>query len=337
MNASAEILGILKEQKIKTIKDIDNYSQKGCFVETKDSICGRDIIWIHDIFNIIKEDMAQSSGQLLKGEKKYVAFSDDSDETLKYACMFPKTSINLTKKFEAYLSDKGDTFYSMPKDFFRSLLRHKSLVQDGVYKMLPEIIKESGDSEADMQDDYIIWSLAGERRHWQGHWVDKEVDVLSPNGIFLSNEKIEKLYFEFPWLHGVSVEDYISIVNKNRPLYDNYCAAILKFTEAVHNGDYLSVKQEMEEANNSIKIELEKAQSSLRRKGIQTMVSIAFTFIPMALSLPEDQKILLSTLLGATSLKDIFITFSDEIAALHAVGKSSPFWLMYQWQKKAKI
>ena len=40
---------------------------------------------------------------------------------------------------------------------------------------------------------------------------------------------------------------------------------------------------------------------------------------------------------GATSLKDIFITFSDEIAELRAVGKSSPFWLMYQWQKKIKI
>lgn len=135
----------------------------------------------------------------------------------------------------------------------------------------------------------------------------------------------------------MSVEDYISIVNKNRLLYDNYCNTILKFTEAVHNGDYSSVKQEMEEANNSIRIELEKAQSSLRRKGIQTVVSIAFTFIPMGLSLPEDQKILLSTLLGAASLKDIFITFSDEIAALRNVGKDSPFWLMYQWKKKVTI
>ena len=135
----------------------------------------------------------------------------------------------------------------------------------------------------------------------------------------------------------MSVEDYISIVNKNRLLYNNYCTTILKFIEAVHNGNYLSIKQEMMEANNSIKIELEKARSSLRRKGIQTLVSIAFTFIPMALSLPEEQKMLLSTLFGATSLKDIYITFSDEIAALHEVGKSSPFWLMYQWQKKVKI
>lgn len=206
-----------------------------------------------------------------------------------------------------------------------------------MYKILPEIIRQSGDSENDMQEAYSTWSLSGKREYWQGNLINKEVNVLSRNGIFLSNEKMEKLYYEFPWLYGVRVEDYISIVNKNRLLYDNYCTTILKFTEAVHNGDYSSVKQEMKEANNSIKIELEKAQSSLRRKGIQTVVSIAFTFIPMALSLPEDQKILLSSLIGATSLKDIFITFSDEIAALHKVGKSSPFWLMYQWQKKVKI
>lgn len=281
--------------------------------------------------------MERSSGQLLQGEKKYITFNDDSDDTLKYACMFPKTSINLKEKFDEYQTSKGWIYYTMPKDFFRSLLRHKNLVQEGVYKMLPEIIKESGDSENDAQDAYNIWSLSGKREYWQGNLVNKEINVLSPNGFFLSSEKIEKLYYAFPWLYGVSIEDYISIVNKNRLLYDNYCNTILKFTEAIHNGDYSSVKQEMEEANNSIRIELEKAQSSLRRKGIQTVVSIAFTFIPMGLSLPEDQKILLSTLLGATSLKDIFITFSDEIAALRNVGKASPFWLMYQWKKKVTI
>lgn len=135
----------------------------------------------------------------------------------------------------------------------------------------------------------------------------------------------------------MTIEDYASIVNKNRRLYENYCATILKFTKAVHYGDYSSLKYEMDEANCSIKIELEKAQSNLRRKGMQTVMSLAFSFIPMALSIPEEQKLLLSALMGATSLKDIFITFSDEISALHNAGKSSPFWLMYQWQKKVKI
>lgn len=336
MNSAIQILKILEAQHIKVIKDIDNYSFSDS-ARADDSIYGREDTWIGDVFNIIKRDMERSSGQLLQGEKKYITFNDDSDDTLKYACMFPKTSINLKEKFDEYQSSRGWIYYTMPKDFFRSLLRNKNLVQEGVYKMLPEIIKESGDSENDVQDAYSIWSLSGKQEYWQGNLVNKEINVLSPNGIFLSSEKIEKLYYAFPWLYGVSVEDYISIVNKNRLLYDNYCNTILKFTEAVHNGDYSSVKQEMEEANNSIRIELEKAQSSLRRKGIQTVVSIAFTFIPMGLSLPEDQKILLSTLLGAASLKDIFITFSDEIAALRNVGKDSPFWLMYQWKKKVTI
>lgn len=336
MNSAIQILKILEAQNIKVIKDIDNYSFSD-YARADDSIYGREDTWIGDVFDIIKRDMERSSGQLLQGEKKYITFNDDSDDTLKYACMFPKTSINLKEKFDEYQTSKGWIYYTMPKDFFRSLLRHKNLVQEGVYKMLPEIIKESGDSENDAQDAYNIWSLSGKREYWQGNLVNKEINVLSPNGIFLSSEKIEKLYYAFPWLYGVSIEDYISIVNKNRLLYDNYCNTILKFTEAIHNGDYSSVKQEMEEANNSIRIELEKAQSSLRRKGIQTVVSIAFTFIPMGLSLPEDQKILLSTLLGATSLKDIFITFSDEIAALRNVGKASPFWLMYQWKKKVTI
>lgn len=336
MNSGAEILRILKGQNIKSIKDIENYpiDVLGC---SKDSFHGKEDTWIGDVFNIIERDMKRSSRQLLENEKKYITFCDDSDDTLKYACMFPKTSINLKEKFEEYQSDKGPIYYTIPKDFFRSLLRNKNLVENGVYKMLPEIIKESGDSVNDMQDAYNIWSLSGKQEYWQGSLVNKEVNVLSPSGIYLSNKKLENLYYEFPWLYGVSVEDYIRIVNKNRSLYDNYCTTILKFTESVHNGDYSSVKQEMEEANISIKIELEKAQNNLRRKGIQTVVSIAFTFIPMAFSLPEDQKILLSSLLGATTIKDILITVSDEIATLHEIGKSFPFWLMYQWQKKVKI
>lgn len=336
MNTGTEILKILKNQNIKTIKDIDDYPINN-HAKFQDSICGREDMWAGDVFNIIKRDMEESSQRLLQNDKKYITFSDDSDETLKYACMFPKTLINLTDRFEGYLWDRGDIYYTMPKNFFRSLLRHKSLLEQGVYKMLPEIIKESGDSECDSQEEYITWSLSGERKYWQGGLVNNKVNVLGSDDIFLSNEKVEKLYFEFPWLYGVSVEDYINIVNNNRLLYDSYCATILKFIDSVQNGDFFLVKQELMEANYSIKIELEKAQSNLRRKGIQTFMSIAFTFIPMTLSLPEEQKIFLSTLFGATSLKDIYTTFSDEIAVLRDVGKSSPFWLMYQWQKKVKI
>lgn len=336
MNTAIQILNILENQNIKAIKDINNYPVSD-FTKSKDSICGRQDTWVDEVFNIIKEDLERSCGRLLDGEKKYIVFNDDSDNILKYTCMFPKTSINLKGKFEEYKSDKGCINYTMPKQFFRSLIRHKGLVRDGIYKILPESIKKSGDSENDMCGAYSIWSLSGRQGYWQDSLVNKEVNILNTNSIFLSTEKMGKLYYEFPWLYGVSVEDYIDIVNKNRLLYDNYCTTILKFAEAVHNGDYSSVKQEMEEANISIKIELEKAQTNLRRKGQQTVVSLAFMFIPMALSIPEDQKILLSTLLGATSLKDIFITISDEIAALRDVGKDSPFWLMYQWKKKVKI
>ena len=279
--------------------------------------------------------MEYSNRQLLTGEKKYITFSDDSDDTLKYACMFPEISINLREKFNEYQTSKGPVFYTMPKDFFRSMIKHKNLVQEGVYRLLPEIIKATDDVKTGTDGIYSTWSLSGKREYYQDR-LEKEVNVLTSNGIFLSNENIEKLYCTFPWLYGVSIEDYASIVNKNRRLYDNYCTTILKYTEAVHYGDYSSLKYEMDEANYSIRIELEKAQSNLRRKGIQTVLSIAFSFIPMALSIPEEQKLLLSTLLGATSLKDIFITFSDEIATLHEAGKSSPFWLMYQLQKKSK-
>lgn len=328
MNFNTEILRILKQQNIRSVKDIDNYISYG-IIEKMDAVCGREETWVEDIVNIIKKDME------LYSEEKHVTFSDDSDEFLKYACMFPETSINLKEKFDQFETDKGETYYTIPKKFLRSLLSHQNLIQEGVYKILPEIIKILGDSEDDAQEAYRTWSLSGKKEYWQGHLV-KEVNVLDDNNVFLSNKKIEKLYFEFPWLYGVGIEDYIEIVNKNRLLYNNYCNTILKYTDEIRKGQYLSLKQEMKEANNSIKIELEKAQNNLKRKGIQTAVSIALTFIPMGLPIPEEQKAWLSTVIGVVSLKDIFVEFSDEIAALRTIGKESPFWLTYQWQKKAK-
>ena len=133
MNSGTEILKILKEQNIKSIKDIDNYG------EFKDIFYGEEFTWINDIFNIIRKDIELSNEQLLKNEKKYITFSNDSDDILKYSCMFPETSINLKEDFEEHVTTKGKTFFYMPKDFFRSLLIHKKLIQDGVYKVLPEI------------------------------------------------------------------------------------------------------------------------------------------------------------------------------------------------------
>lgn len=330
MNCNTEILKILKEKNIKSVKDIDDYMSHSV-IKKMDAVYGREDTWVGDIFNVIKKEMQVCS------EGKHVTFSEDSDEFLKYACMFPEMSINLKEKFDEYESDKGYIYYTIPKAFFYSLLKHQNLIQEGVYKILPEIIKTSGDSENDMQEAYKIWSLSGRREYGQGHLVNEEINILDDDDVFLSNKKIEKLYFEFPWLYGVSIEDYIEIVNKNRLLYNNYCRTILRFTDEIRKGQYLSVKQEMKEANDNIKIELEKAQNNLKRKGIQTVVSIALTFVPMGLSIPEDQKAWLSAVIGATSLKDVFVEFSDEIAALREVGKESPFWLTYQWQKKAKI
>lgn len=329
MNFNTEILRILKQQNIRSVKDIDNYISHS-IIDKKDAVCGREETWVEDIVNIIKEDMKLCS------EEKYVTFSNDSDEFLKYACMFPETSINLKEKIDQFETDKGWIYYTIPKNFFRSLLSHQNLIQEGVYKILPEIIKTLGDSENDMQDAYRTWSLSGQKKYWQGHLVNEETNVLRDDIVFLSNKKIEKLYFEFPWLYGVGIEDYIEIVNKNRLLYNNYCNTIWKYTDEIRKGQYLSLKQEMKEANDSIKIELEKAKNNLKRKGIQAVVSMALTFIPMGLSIPEEQKACLSAVIGVKSLNDIFVELWDEIAALREIGKDSPFWLTYQWNKKHK-
>ena len=73
MNFNTEILRILKQQNIRSVKDIDNYISHS-IIDKKDAVCGREETWVEDIVNIIKEDMKLCS------EEKYVTFSNDSDE-----------------------------------------------------------------------------------------------------------------------------------------------------------------------------------------------------------------------------------------------------------------
>ena len=67
MNFNTEILRILKQQNIRSVKDIDNYISHS-FIEKKDMVCGREETWVEDIVNIVKKDMKLCS------KEKYVTF-----------------------------------------------------------------------------------------------------------------------------------------------------------------------------------------------------------------------------------------------------------------------
>ena len=85
MNSNAEILRILKQQNIRSVKDIDNHISHS-FIEKKDAVYGREETWVEDIVNIIKKDMNLCS------KEKIVTFSNDSNEFLKYVCFLKRQS-----------------------------------------------------------------------------------------------------------------------------------------------------------------------------------------------------------------------------------------------------
>ena len=338
IKTAESILEVLREQKITKEEDLLKASGNNKILTGN----GETSPWMETVFSLVKDNLVNSTRELQFDGKKYITFGKDSADIIKYCCMFPQTTINLSGHF--VLQSTAKDYYDLPIEYLKALLRHKELIRLGVYQLLPESVSVSDAdnfSDWDAFDAGKVFTLSGQYDLLYGRTTHNEtrvesIDVIDSNGTYLANEMVEKLYFSFPWLYGASVEDYIDIVEKNRMLYNHYCNTILRFTEGIYTGDFRELKREVDEASISIKIEMEKAKDQLFRKGVLAVVSMGFAFIPLMASLSNEQKLLLSSFLGATSLKEVISIFSEDLMNIKTIGIDSPFWLTYAWERKVK-
>ena len=92
--------------------------------------------------------------------------------------------------------------------------------------------------------------------------------------------------------------------------------------------------RELKDALTNIQISFEKKKAVLKSKGVTTIVGIALTCVPFAVSNYFDNfdPLLLQTILGSASLlgsKDIL----NDFFSLKKEGNLNPYWVIWKWKQ----
>lgn len=181
---------------------------------------------------------------------------------------------------------------------------------------------------------------------WSPDNSNKRPDIMQTDNIYLLTQSYDTLNYEgyikisLPWLMNARQEDYIELITRYNLQFENYSRQIDKISKIAKNPDELSnlFIDEVKDAFIDIKIELEKAQSELFKKGIKTAVGTIVTAIPFLL--PPDNSFLspelLGSIFGATNIISTVPPLIDSGFDIKNAGKENPYWLLWKWNNIKK-
>ena len=325
----AEILDILKAEKINSPKDLVKY---------EDSIQGRVGIdrvntnyWVMEVYKLV-DKLLQEQKKVLSNQQKYIVSNKDKEEYLKYMCLFPSSSVVITERFEDGWPPSGNyEDYIIPKDFLIKLLSNKELLLNDVFVLLPESIHHKEDDGAGT-GMYDVDTLSGMYRIGIN---SPPKNLLGENGVYITDENVEKLYTSFSWLYGAKVDDYLDLIEKHRLLFDNYRQTIIDYMDNIYTGDFKQFKKDLDEADINIRIAMEKKKAELWAKGRKTVVSAGLVTIPFIPGIPADIKAELLSIIGVgagTSILELYSAIETGMS-MKSVGMENPFWFAWKWKK----
>ena len=328
-----DIFNILADENIKTIKDLDSFGNIVWGLDHYQSNKSFNL-WVRDIYTLI-DQLLQEQKKVLSTQQKYIVTNTTSEEYLKYLCLFPSASLVITGKFEDSWPAKGNyNEYGIPKDFLMKLLENKDLVKNGVFTILPESIHHM-DDQAGM-GIYNVDTLSG---NYVMGLQSPPVNVLGTNGVYITDENVEKLYSSFSWLYGASVEDYIDLIEKHKLLFDHYRHTITNYMDNIYTGNFKEFKRDLDEADISIRIALEQKKAELWAKGRKTVVSVGLATIPFIPGIPVDLKKELMSILGISAGASLLELYSliETGNNIKNIGIDNPFWFAWKWKKMVDL
>lgn len=322
---------LLKQGCIRRAEDLDN-RYEGDAVTTSTNIYndfGKG--WITDFYNLTRDHYNSYSALMNEEGGSRACFVSDnmSLETRKYMCIFPSSIILSDSISTGTTEGVASTNYAIPKSFIRDLLTGRDLIENDVFTLLPKSFQLHMSYGAGLQ----VTALGGV------YGPGMEADYLGKNGVFVENKSVDRLLVRFPWLYGANTDDYLNIIEKYAAEYRNYRISMYDFLISCKNGsaDFEEKYTNLENAHADMQGQLEKAKSHLKAKGIQAVVGLAFTFIPLLLDIPAEVKASLQAVLGMTSLKDAQAVLFEERLKLKEIGREDPFYITWQWEKKSPI
>lgn len=287
------------------------------------------LAWVKDVY--IQTDLYSHclKNQLEKRTADFFVSHIFNDNVEKYFCLFPSKSIITIGDFSNCCQSFDNEYYEIPVDFLKLITNNREMIELGIYSIMPKRIEKVGDVDNGSQiietiDEIDVPGIACYR-----------YDMISEKAIYINQEIVDKVYFAFPWLYGASTKDYLDIVHKNMTLFKKYEIEINKFVKMIKEGKIDNVLETIAEMHIDMQIEFEIAQAQLIKRGINTILGIAVTFIPLLLlGLDQDAKLMISSLLGTSNLLKISTNITEQIEHVKLVGKYNPLWINWKWERK---
>lgn len=322
-----QVMLILENGGIKKAEDLNR--QYGDTLTTQTNIYNNyGEGWILDLYKITQKYFDDYVKIMNDSEcnRAYFVTNSINENAKKYMCMFP-SSLILTDSFMMSSSDGAASYtYNIKTSFFRELIDNSQYIEKDIFTLLPKSFDFNMAYGAGVQSS----TLGG---HYSPH---DNVSYIGNNGVFVENEHISELFITFPWLYGAKTDDYLNIISKYSTHYENYRLLIYKLLKSYKNGE-ANIKDlcyDIKQAHINMSIQFDLAKSVLCAKGLQTIVGLAFTFIPLCLDISPELKLSLQTILGITSLKDTSSLIIGAKQELKKCGITEPCYISWQWEKK---
>jgi len=224
------------------------------------------------------------------------------------ACIFPqKVILNVGLKSGCNLSkdEVGVGVYSL-----KSVLNnHRDLIERGILRLYFKNIVPSNISSR------------------------KAESLLSKTTI--DDELMNSIQMKLPWLYGARTEDYIELIEKYQLQFQNFKNYIDRLSNVAKTKEELTslLVQEYKEVVTDLQIALEKKKHDLKIRGLQTLIGSIFTAIPFIIPYTglDISPELLSSILGAATLKGEMLPLIKEIGQLKFIGSDNKLFVLWKW------
>ena len=248
-----------------------------------------------------------------------------------YMCLFPKRALIETSSLLSYIDmtpHNGESYDLPPNDFMKQFFQFKNLIQHNIAFLYPiNTHEETEKLDGTIFDSTSIIPL-------------KNVANVSQNGnLNRILQQPDIFYMAFPWLYNARTDDFIEICDKYPSEFDCLANAVEKIAQASNGQTDLQtdVLTELKDAMVNIQISFEKKKATLKSKGITTVVGIALTCVPFAVSkyFENFDPSLLQTILGSASIiggKDIL----EDFFSLKKEGNLNQYWVIWKWKQTTK-
>ena len=248
-----------------------------------------------------------------------------------YMCLFPKRALIETSSLLSYIDmtpHNGESYDLPPNDFMKQFFQFKNLIQHNIAFLYPiNTHEETEKLDGTIFDSTSIIPL-------------KNVANVSQNGnLNRILQQPDIFYMAFPWLYNARTDDFIEICDKYPSEFDCLANAVEKIAQASNGQTDLQtdVLTELKDAMVNTQISFEKKKATLKSKGITTVVGIALTCVPFAVSkyFENFDPSLLQTILGSASIiggKDIL----EDFFSLKKEGNLNPYWVIWKWKQTTK-